>query len=297
MNLVPAAKEFHSADFSEVVDRHLPQDSVPFVIPDLNRDLKSGIFLTVSLAQHHSDPNVRRMYWSASRYFAKLNSLAIAAKQGDRKAMMQFERMLNFPERPEVRFGYTAIGHRGSAVGNGRMGATLRDFLLEHPAFLESLQHVPDMLQLIPRMDMDRISDALGSIVLRELVLCTQEYARRFGFQPSCMRVVKWRNVWNAETCAFDEMLQGEVPVDHHNSPILLIDKRIVRGTRAIDSRDFSDATISGERTHRGPSKRELIAHLQNEPDKLQRFAMARLEGIKPHSKFQEGRVQRRKRR
>ncbi len=281
-------RPFHAGDFHSVVGRFIPQEIAEYVVPDLQHDLNRGIYLTAELARTHTNPLVRAIYKSLQRYFEALQQIAKLAIAGDRQAMQEFERRLSFPERAELRFGFVRRGHRGAASGDGVIGAFLRDVLIEYPALLQLLSNVPDGLQMTPRFDMDRISDAFGTIALREIVLLTQDYARRDGFHASCMRECVWKNVWNQHTLSFDRELRAVVPVDSNGNPILLIDKLIVRGTRAIDSRDYLDSLIiDGKRVKQSLSKKGLLDRLARHPEKLESFAQARLVGIRPHSAFQ----------
>jgi hypothetical protein len=297
MHNQPERAPFHPGTLSDVVGKTLVQELVPFVIPDMNRDLKTGVFITLALGRAHPDRFIRDIYDSVQAFMEELDILASNAERGDHRAAVEFERRLNFPERSEARFGYTGRGHSGSAVGDGDVGVWVRNVLLTYPALRRVLVTAPDALQLIPRLDMDRISDIILTIALREFIRITQHYAVQHSFSASCMREYAWDNVWNAKTRSYDAKLRALVPCDHHGRPILLVPTDLVRGSRALDSRDYlSIDPVSGKQVQEHLSKTKLLEQLGRDPKRLESFAQARLVGIRPHARFQKGPAKRRSR-
>lgn len=288
---------FHFGDFSTVVGRHIDQELVAFVVPDMEQDIPAGIYPTFALAERHPNPFVKQFDQTVKEYLGLIRD---HRKRASSSAvdMQAFMRLVVVPERPEFRLGYTRRGHRGSPVGQGDLRLYLQRVLYRYPALLSVMARKPDAMHLTPRMDMDRVSDFFLSIGLRDLIELTQYYAAFEKFSKACMKLVRFRDVWNKATQEFDPFFDAVVPVDEHGRPILLIDKLVVRGTPPMTATDYleygvADAAFAGRKSLK---KEELLARIGEDEAKIEQFVTERLIGIQPHTRFQMGKIQRRKR-
>lgn len=290
-------RSFHQRTFSAVTGWTRPQELTPFIIPNLERDSLHRIVLTLDLARGHSDPIVRAMVTDAQRFWGTVDDLIeLVIQRRDRGAARMLERFLSFRERSELRTGFTQYGHDGAGVGDGTIGVVLRDFLLTYPGFRKTLSIHPDALELLPQFGDDRVTDIHGAVALRRIIRYTQQFNKKFD--PACLRECEWKHVYNGDTGQFDATVRAVVPVDDHGRPILLLPKEIVRGSSALDSRDFlSRILVDGRWLKQSFSKIELLEEIGLDVKRFTHFVGSQLKGIRPHSGFQNGTIQRRKRR
>lgn len=289
----PEPKKYHDRSFAGVTGWTRPQELSPFVQPNLERDSDRRIVLTIELARTHPDPLVRRMYGNAQEYWRRVDRIADDATKRIRGAGIELERRVSFPERAELRFGNTQFGHNGAGIGDGVLGAFLRDQLLLFPGFRHALITYPDALQLMPNFAGDRVTDALGTILLRDIIGFTQRCAARFD--PRCLYNCEWSNVYNPHTGTIDPKFVAQVPVDDHGRPILLLPKEIVRGSCALEPADYlSRIQVNGRWVREKFSKSELLNELGLDAAAMIHFVGARLENVRMHKAFQEGIAKRR---
>lgn len=289
----PEPKKYHDRSFAGVTGWTRPQELSPFVIPNLERDSERRIVLTVELARTHRDSIVRGMYANAQQYWRLVDRIAEDATELRRGAGIELERRVSFPERAELRFGHTHFGHNGAGIGDGLLGAILRDHLLMFPGFRRALVTHPDALQLMPNFAGDRVTDALGTILLRDIIAYTRQCAQ--AFDRRCLYDCEWSNVFNAQTGEIDRRLIARVPVDDHGRPILLLPKEIVRGSCALEPADYlSRIQVNGRWVREKFSKSELLNELGLDAAAMIHFVGARLENVRMHKAFQEGIAKRR---
>ncbi len=288
--------KYHGRSFADVTGWAFSQPNTPFVIPNLEHDSPNRLVITLELTKYHPSAIVREMYPHACAYWSHTCALAVAAANGDAAAAVELERLVSFPERAEFRSGYTTRGHAGSGIGNGHLGVSVRDSLIHFPGLREGLIQVPDALQLLPQFAGDRVTDALGSIVIADLIRYTQSFVKYFD--PGCIRERTWEHAYDGRTGTFDTTIVAEVPVDDHGRPILLLPKDAVKGSLSIDPSDYlACVEVAGKMQRVKLSKDALLQELGMSTEKLVHFAGALLKGVKPHAKFQTDRIERRERR
>lgn len=290
-------RKFHRRDFAQVTGWALPPHLTPFVVPDLERDSPHRLVLTTTLAKYSTDPELRLWFDHASRYWQEVNDVADAfASHRDLSRSAEFEQLCSFSERPELRTGHCHYGHSGRGIGDGPLGARIRDTLVLHPGLRKALIAYPDCLQLVPNIAGDRVTDALGTILLADIVRFTRRFNRYFD--RGCLQSFTWTNVYDGQQHAFGTTLKAVVPSDDRGRPILLLPKALVRGSLALDPADYVHHVVVGGRRQLAKLDKEgLLQLIGFNPEAITHFAAARLDGIRPHQKFQTGTAERRPRR
>jgi hypothetical protein len=268
--------------FAEITDCHVPKELARFVIPEMQHDLEKGVCLTVRLARGSDDPFVAKIYNSARRFFREASRLAALADGGDDFARRKLERMLFFPEVPEIRFGYTREGHDGRGIGRGDLSHQVLQYYRQFHQLRAALIDEPDVLQMVPLIGMDRVSDAVATICKRELILFTQECARYYGFDPTCIQEVPVSRVWDHDEEKI--VVRSErLPVDDAGKPIILVPKEIVRSGEALGAADyFRDIDPDGKRPKGKGGKAAALTDAEKHPGRLTKYASAALKDAKP---------------
>ena len=213
---------------------------VDFVLPDLDRDIERGMFITLRLAKTHPNPLISEMYETAQDCYSRLAGEIKSAIAGDVSARDRAHRMASFPEAPEIGFGYTVKGWRGRGVGSGELNRFIVDRFLKYPGMVLACAREPDALSLIDGVGLDRSSDAVATICKAQLIKFTQEQARIWSFRKKCMRVVRVLNIWSRSK---GRLVSGgaELPVTKSGDPILLVPKGIVRSSPPVQVHHYRD--------------------------------------------------------
>jgi hypothetical protein len=207
----------------------LKQLEVDFVIPKAQGDLP--LCIDPFLLYKSRDPELRQWHTRIVRHFSKgMNALSQAAEA-------DAQRILTFPEVPEIGFGY-AEDHKG---GSG-LGTTLRQLLIEtlkaSPAIVErGIRHVEEMQLISPGIGPDRISDIASNILKEYLIGYTQRQAALHGI--SLVPNVPIQHIFHSEEA---DWYDGyfDLPVnDADGRPILLVPRRIVRHLPWINYDNF----------------------------------------------------------
>lgn len=145
----------------------ISQYEVDFVIPRVGIDLPLGI-----------DPFL--LFKSRDREYALLHKLVLDAFNAGINALRRGEnakasRIFDFPEVPEIGFGYTKSGKRGSGVGTFLSGLII-ETIAGSPGLQErGVKHVEEMQLRSAGIGPDRISDVTANILKRFLL----DYTKR----------------------------------------------------------------------------------------------------------------------
>jgi len=205
------------------------QFEVDFVIPRLGIDLPLGI-----------DPFL--LFKSRVPEYRDLHALLLqvfeAGIAGVRSGEMTTARYLfNFPEVPELGFGYTQSSKRGSGVGSVLTGLIL-DTLKRSPALQDrGVKHVEELQLFSAGIGPDRVSDIAGSILKSFLISYTQRQSALWNIPLKSG--VPIAHVFDQQSW---QWLDGYYdlptsPLD--DSPILLVPRRLVRQLPWINYDDF----------------------------------------------------------
>jgi hypothetical protein len=245
--------------------------AVDFVIPRIGVDLPVGI--DPFLLYKSRDPRLADLHTLLMRVF----TAGIEAVK--REELDEARRLLQFPEPPEIGFGYTRRSKRGSGLG-GMLTDLLIDTLVASPRLLErGIRHVEEMQLVSIGVGPDRISDIAANVLKRELIEYTQKQA----------------GLWNIE-------LQAGVPVEHYfdaasgewrsghfdlpvnpesGEPIILVPRRIVRTLPWINYGDFLRSefvsVLKGRSSRVGQpqdsiGKRRIVAISRNEVERIEHY-------------------------
>jgi hypothetical protein len=256
--------------FAELTGVRYPQSVLPFVIPDLQRDIPVGMAITMQLSLQSRDPLVRGMYDDVREYFAILHALVEGIRStGDQFALARAHRLVSFPEVPEIGFGYSAVGRTGSGVGDGALNADLIRTLLRYPGLSQALTRHPDALYFFAGFGIDRVSDVFATIVKRRLVEYTQIQSARFRFASSCFQQVMIRDIWDGHH-GFDSQT-FELPVADDGEAVLLVPKNLVRSAPPVQPHQYARFYRLEDSAWLG-LKRRIMDENRNSPTKLLRL-------------------------
>lgn len=280
----------HWQAFEQLVGvRFKDQRSVDFVLPDLDRDLERGMFITLRLAKIHPNPLVAKMYAVAQNFYSRLAKEVRKAKSGDGAARLRAHAMASFPEASEIGFGYTRQGWQGSGIGSGALNHLIIESFIRHPGMADACAVEPDALSFIDGVGLDRLSDAVATICKAQLIEYTRQQAAKHRFKPQCMRPVQVKNVWDPKKRRLITM-SARLLVKHSGEPILLVPKRIVRSSPPVRAHHYR-----GPHHVRGGDSRSLkriiMRENTNKPDKLLRAMKKVFEDPKryrPRKEFQD---------
>jgi hypothetical protein len=259
-------------DFFGVVGRYFDQRRVPFLIPDLARDIEFGVYITIAHARTHDRPEVREWYRDVCRWFVEFDGLMTNWRAN--RCDITYRPLLRHAgirEPWEVRLGYTEEGHRGRAVGRKTLHRKLIRFFDAYPDILRDCMVNPDTLSMAVDFGMDRVSDTMVAVGKRRAIAFTQWCAQYFQFDPRCLRDVVIENIWQPENGRFGAE-EHCVPVDDDGQPILLVPSYIVRSAPPF-STDAYFRNVYGP-DYSGPTgKGALLADAAEHPGRLSEFA------------------------
>lgn len=248
-------------------DHARSQSLYEFLIPDTQRDLAYGVYLTMALARIHPDPLVESMYSSVREYYQRLEDHLAGARAHDLTAWQRARRMGSFPEPEELGFGYAQDGRDGNGIQEGELSLRILHTLRSHRALSVACAEEPDALALIELVALDRVSDVVATITKRELIRYTQEMAGRYRFSPDCIREVAVPNIWNPDAGKLETQVHV-LPVADDGRAILVVPKGIVRSAPPFTPAQYTRFYYPGRRPM---TKAEVLADIGDNPDRLLR--------------------------
>jgi hypothetical protein len=205
------------------------QYDVDFVIPRVGVDLPLGV--DPFLLFKSRDPEYRRLHDLVLEAF---NSGIRALRRG---ARAEAARVFDFPEVPEIGFGYTRSGKRGSGVGTH-----LSELIIETLAGSVSLQergvkHVEEMQLVSAGIGPDRISDITANVLKRFLIDYTKRQCEMWNLPMK--RQVPIGHIYEPSGQGWEDSYE-DLPVSPMDgAPILLVPRRFVRVLPWINYDDF----------------------------------------------------------
>jgi GNAT superfamily N-acetyltransferase len=250
-------KFFQLVGIPEVEEKFLP-----FVIPDLDRDLEKGMYVTAALAAKHPNPTVKAFFSEIQSYFQCLEAYLVRARAGDQDAYLRARRMVQCPEVPEIRFGYTREGHRGKGIGQWELSEHIFQMLFQNPALSRACAEEPDALAFIPNVSLDRVSDLFATIGKRHLIEYTESQAQRRGFTGMKRVVVK--GVWDSSSERLADRI-AVLPKPAGGPAVLLVAKGILRSSPPVREEQYAARFHGGARM----SKEEVLSDAALFPDRL----------------------------
>ena len=209
--------------------QEVSQFEVDFVIPRLGRDLPLGI-----------DPFL--LFKSRDPEFQKLHSQLLGAfDMGiDAVRSQKYEearRLFQFPEVPEIGFGYTKKGKRGAGVGEFLTELIIETLVESRPLLERGIRHIEEMQLVSLGIGRDRISDIAANIFKEYLITYTQKQCQLWNIPLESG--VPVNHIFDLNTLDWDDGYY-DLPISPFDgSPILLVPRRIVRTLPWINYDDF----------------------------------------------------------
>lgn len=243
-------------------------DRAEFVIPDTQRDLPCGIYLTMVLAKDHPEPVVVAIWQEVRHFFVDLETDLVRARGGDDLALKRARRRTRFPEVGEIGCGYTAENRAGKGIRDGILGDRVLDTLLQYPALSKACAEEPDAISLIELVGLDRVSDIVATIAKRHLIEYTQRMAARYKFPDSFQRDIVIQGIWDRGTASLKTGI-FLLPVADDGRAILLLPKGIVRSAPPFTAAQYTRHHHGA--LHRPLTKREVLEDMGNDPERLLR--------------------------
>jgi hypothetical protein len=252
---------------------HLNQLEVDFVIPRPIGDLP--LCVDPFLLYKSRDPEMRALHKRIVGHFAGGVDAINAGNLAEAK------RILDFPEAPEIGFGYSARNKRGSGVGT-ILQTLLVDSLAISPAIMaRGIRHVEEMQLISPGIGPDRIGDIASNILKEYLIEYTQRQCAIHSIPMA--RQVPISHVYDAGDGTWHDGY-FELPVNPSDGlPILLVPRRIVRQLPWINYENFAKtefrAYLSAKRSQRqdgASSKAEVTATTRVEVSLIDNYVKQR---------------------
>lgn len=252
----------------------LQQLEVDFVIPRAGQDLPLGI--DPFLLFKSRDDEYRELH---SRLVVVFETAFAFIRRGK---LNEAQRLLHFPEPPEIGLGYTAKGKTGSGVGS-----VIQSLLLETinatPQLLErGIRHVEEMQLISVGIGPDRVSDIAANVFKEFLVSYTQKQSLLWSL-PNVKNVPVHHILDTDEMEWTDQYV--DLPIDPiSNLPVLLVPRRWVRALPWINYDDFLKsefssflrASLPGSRANRPRPKAEAVPLTRNKLDRVEQYISAK---------------------
>jgi len=276
--------------FRQVTGVWQDEELLPFAVPDLDRDVEKGMCITVEMGAAVNEPYVPEIYQVTCEYIEDVCELIEAGLKGNRKAWLLAQRRLEFPEVPEIRFGYVRDGHDGHGIGKRRVSRRVFDFMSSYRQLRETCMVHPDAIQIIPLLGMDRVSDAMANISKEILIKFTQYCAKMFAFNDDCMKLVTVAHVWIRADGVYRDV-RAVLPTDDDGNPILLVPKRIVRSGPAFTPSGYVEGIPpskpgSASKAQDTMSKQDVLDDAELHPGRLSGYTETRIKKVGPRREF-----------
>ncbi len=207
----------------------LKQLEVDFVIPRLVGDMP--LCIDPFLLYKSRDQELRTLHARIVEHFSEGVSALSSGKEQDATYI------LDFPEVPEIGFGYGATDKRGSGLG-GLLTSLLIESLRLSPAIIErGIRHVEEMQLISPGIGPDRVGD-IASNILKEYLI---EYTQR---QCAIHNLPMHRNIPVGHAYDSNERIWRDGYYDlpiypNDGGAMLLVPRRIVRQLPWINYDNF----------------------------------------------------------
>jgi hypothetical protein len=250
------------------------QSEVDFVVPDLERDLP--LCIDPFLLYKSKDPALRQLHETLLGIFGRGVEHYRAGRRAD------LDRLIVFPEAPEIGFGYTQGGTRGSGLGL-HLNSVLAETLAASEALQErGLRHVEELQLVSTGVGPDRVGDIAANVLKSYLVDYTQKQAALWGIPLAAgMPVAHYYDAEDGEWAdGYFDLPRNPVT----GGPVLLVPRRVVRLLPWINYEDYvrSDfgvflppkppSRMPGSKKPRVPTKPEVVRLTRGRLDVLDQY-------------------------
>lgn len=214
----------------ETLFPHLRQLEVDFVIPRKVEDLP--LCIDPFLLYKSRDPELRSLHDHVMRHFGAGVAAIRSGNIGEAK------RILDFPEVPEVGFGYGSKNKRGSGLGT-TLQKLLIDSLTLSPAILaRGIRHIEEMQLISPGIGPDRVGDIASNILKSYLIAYTQRQCAIHKIPIE--RNIPLEHVFDPEDGRWSDGY-FDLPMNPADGkPVLLVPRRMVRQLPWINYENFA---------------------------------------------------------
>lgn len=212
----------------------LNQRHVDFVIPRLDQDLPLCIDPFLLYKSRREDLQ------SAHKTLLSLFKAAfVAFKSGE---MELVSLLIDFPEVPEIRFGYASKSIAGRGIGE-ILGKLVIETLRNSPALVErGIRHVEELQLFSVGIAEDRISDMAANVIKQYLVKYTVNQCKLWGIPTH--EGVPLHHAWDSEERRWVDQY-ANIPIDQTGQGILFVPRWIVRRLPWINYDDFLQTDLS----------------------------------------------------
>ena len=214
----------------ETLFSHLKQLEVDFVIPRQVGDLP--LCIDPFLLYKSRDPELRKLHDLVVRHFG---AGVEALKAGN---IEEAQRVLDFPEVPEVGFGYGLTNKRGSGLGSILQKLLIESLTMSPAILARGVRHVEEMQLISPGIGPDRIGDIASNILKGYLIEYTQRQCAIHDIPID--RNVPLEHVFDAEDGIWRDGY-FDLPTDPKDGrAVVLVPRRIVRQLPWINYENFA---------------------------------------------------------
>jgi hypothetical protein len=243
--------------FEETLFPHLRQLEVDFVIPRKVEDLP--LCIDPFLLYKSRDPDLRSLHDLVTGHFG---AGVEAIRSGN---IGESERILDFPEVPEVGFGYGSNSKRGSGLGT-TLQKLLIDSLTLSPAILaRGIRHIEEMQLISPGIGPDRVGDIASNILKKYLIGYTQRQCAIHNIPIE--RNMPLEHVFDPEDGRWSDGY-FDLPMNPADGkPVLLVPRRMVRQLPWINYENFAKtefrAYLIAKRSKSGASPMSAVSKVE----------------------------------
>jgi hypothetical protein len=206
----------------------LNQRHVDFVIPRLDQDLPLCIDPFLLYKSRREDLQ------TAHKTLLSLFQEAFAAFRSGKMDLVSS--LIDFPEVPEIRFGYASKSISGRGIGQ-ILSKLVIETLGNSPLLIErGIRHVEELQLFSVGIAEDRVSDMAANIIKYFLAQYTTNQCKLWGVPTT--NGVPLHHIWDAQERRWVDQYV-DIPVDQSGRGILFVPRWIVRRLPWINYDDF----------------------------------------------------------
>ena len=214
----------------ETLFPHLRQLEVDFVIPRKVEDLP--LCIDPFLLYKSRDPELRSLHDLVTRHFG---AGVEAIRSGN---ICEAERILDFPEVPEVGFGYGSKNKRGSGLGTTLQKLLIDSFTMSPAILARGIRHIEEMQLISPGIGPDRVGDIASNILKSYLIGYTQRQCAIHNIPIE--RNMPLGHVFDPDDGRWSDGY-FDLPMNPADGkPVLLVPRRMVRQLPWINYENFA---------------------------------------------------------
>lgn len=207
----------------------ITQSQVDFVIPDVDHDLR--LCIDPFLLFKSKDPYFRSLH---TRIIEAFGLAFVHFRTGN---ISEAHRLVDFPEVPNIGFGYSHRTVRGSGMGV-YLNRLVADTLAASPALLaRGIRHIEELQLVSLGIGPDRVSDIAANLLKAELATYTKQQCDLWGIPLA--RGVPLEHIFDLSSFEWhDEYV--DLPLNPRtHAPMIFVPRRMVRMLPWINFDDY----------------------------------------------------------